>query len=56
VKEILVAKFKEVKTECKVAESSKESCGSKKGCFFDGDDDDTHHHHFLFTVSHANFC
>jgi hypothetical protein len=30
-----------VKTGCKLAESSKEGCGSKKGRFADGDDDES---------------
>jgi hypothetical protein len=40
-KNIIVAKAKSLKTGCKLAESYKESYGSKKGCFAidDGDDD-----------------
>jgi hypothetical protein len=34
-KNLLVTKSKEVKTGCKLAESSKEGYGSKKGCFAD---------------------
>jgi hypothetical protein len=36
---IIVAKFEEAKTGCKLGESSKEGCGSKKGCFASDDDD-----------------
>jgi hypothetical protein len=33
------AKSKQVKTGCSLAETSKEGCGSKKGCFaIEGDD------------------
>jgi hypothetical protein len=32
-KKITVPKSKEVKARCNLAESSKEGCGSKKGCF-----------------------
>jgi hypothetical protein len=34
---ITVVKFKEVKTGCNLAESSKEGYGFKKGCFADVD-------------------
>jgi hypothetical protein len=36
----IVAKSKEVKTGCSLAESSKESYGSKRGCSANDDDDD----------------
>jgi hypothetical protein len=39
-KKITVAKSKEVKAGCNMAESSKESYGSKRGCFANDDDDD----------------
>jgi hypothetical protein len=35
----IVTKSKEVKTGSNLAESSKEGCGSKKGCFADDDDE-----------------
>jgi hypothetical protein len=37
-RKIIIAKTKEVKTGCNLAESSKEGCWSKRGCFAnDGD-------------------
>jgi hypothetical protein len=39
-KNIIVAKSKEVKTRCNLAESFKKGCDSKKGCFASDDDDD----------------
>jgi hypothetical protein len=37
-KKIIVAKSGELKTECNLAEFSKEGYGSKKGCFTSDDD------------------
>jgi hypothetical protein len=37
-KKIIVAESKEVKTGCNLAESSREGCGSKRGCFANGGD------------------
>jgi hypothetical protein len=36
--EIILAKSKEVKPGCNLAESSNKGCGSKRGCFANDDD------------------